>query len=243
MANQTNKQRFIGMLSDYLERSGVTVVQAKGDADLLIVQTSIESAKTVNTVLVGDDTDLLVLLCFHADISQTSKDIFFIPKAKQKAGSRRVWNIKKTKRALGKEICNQILFLHAILGCNTTSRAHGIGKKTSLKKAKSSSEFAKLAAIFNKDNATLDEVIQAGEKALACLYNGRIDESLNTLRYKRFKDKVARVPGLWRPKSCLRHLQLQSTIACVCIFKFKNGKGGEASLTHRIGAGGLVRSN
>ena len=35
------------------------------DADLLIVQKAIESAQSMDTVLVGDNTDLLVLLIYH----------------------------------------------------------------------------------------------------------------------------------------------------------------------------------
>ena len=34
-----------------------------------------------NTVLVGDDTDLLVLLCYHANLD--SCDIFFRPEPKK----------------------------------------------------------------------------------------------------------------------------------------------------------------
>ena len=43
--------------------SNCKVHHASGDADLLIVQKAAESATRVNTVLVGDDTDLLILLC------------------------------------------------------------------------------------------------------------------------------------------------------------------------------------
>ena len=38
------------------------VHHAPGDTDLLIVQKAVESAAIVNTVLVGDDIDLLILL-------------------------------------------------------------------------------------------------------------------------------------------------------------------------------------
>ena len=37
--------------------------RAKGDTDLLIVKTAAESAKTVGTIRVGDNTDLQILLC------------------------------------------------------------------------------------------------------------------------------------------------------------------------------------
>ena len=36
-----------------------------GDADVLIVETTVHPAVSCETTLVGDDTNLLVLLCFH----------------------------------------------------------------------------------------------------------------------------------------------------------------------------------
>ena len=42
------------------------VIHAEGDADLIIVQTAVKSAEVHQTVVVGEDTDLLVSLCFCA---------------------------------------------------------------------------------------------------------------------------------------------------------------------------------
>ena len=60
--NKANKQRFIHYLSDNLERAGCSVDHAKDDADVLIVLTAVESVRHKDTLLIGDDTDLLVLL-------------------------------------------------------------------------------------------------------------------------------------------------------------------------------------
>ena len=62
-----NKQKFITLLSQRLEEAGCVIQQARGDADVLIVQTTIASAAQRETILVGDDTDLLVLLIHHAN--------------------------------------------------------------------------------------------------------------------------------------------------------------------------------
>ena len=35
---------------------------------MLIVQNTVESSTMMDTVLVGDDTDILVLLCYHANL-------------------------------------------------------------------------------------------------------------------------------------------------------------------------------
>ena len=40
---------------------------AEGDANLLIVQTAVEAALHGATSLTWENTELLVLLCFHAD--------------------------------------------------------------------------------------------------------------------------------------------------------------------------------
>ena len=66
--NKANKQRFIHYLSDNLERDGCSVDHTKDDADVLIVLTAVASARHRYTVLIGDDTHLLVLLLHHADM-------------------------------------------------------------------------------------------------------------------------------------------------------------------------------
>ena len=63
ISNKDNKQRFIRMLDQSLEHVGCETRHAKGDADVLILETIVQSAMSCETTLVGDDTDLLVLLC------------------------------------------------------------------------------------------------------------------------------------------------------------------------------------
>ena len=123
---------------------------APEDADVLIVKKAVESAASVmHTVLVGEDTDLLILLCYHANLQ--SCDILFKPEPKKSTKRPRVWSIKSVKKQLGPEVCNNILFLHAILGCDTTSQLYGIGKGNSLKKFKSSEYFREQAKVFDKE--------------------------------------------------------------------------------------------
>ena len=63
------------MLSCFLERN-CKVYHASGDADVMIVhyKKAVELARVADTVLVGDDTDLLVL-CYHACLE--SHNTFF----------------------------------------------------------------------------------------------------------------------------------------------------------------------
>ena len=179
------------VLHDAFKRTDYTILHAKGGADVLIVKTAVESAKTADTILIGDDTDQLILLCYYADIH--SKDLYLKPEPRQKTKTPRIWDIKKVKNILGEQICACLLFVHALLGCDTTSRVHGIGKPAALKKILTSDYFHTLAQTMNRGPGTpKEEIIAAGEQALVCLYNGKPGESLDALRYARFQEKVAR---------------------------------------------------
>ena len=94
---------------------------------------------------------------------------------------------------VGLEVCNNIefLFLHVVLECDTTSQLYGIGKGTSLKKFKSSKHFQEQAKVSAVGSATLKDISAAGEQVLVNVYNGTPGESLDSLRYKHFCEKVA----------------------------------------------------
>ena len=165
----------------------------------MIVQMAVQSAKSTTTVLVGDDTDL-VLLCRHADTS--ARDLFLIPQPNQKSTTRKIWDIKKMKAVLGPETCAYILFVHAILGCDTTSGIHGIGKGSALKKIMKDAQSQEQAEVFHNKDSTKSDIIVAGEKSLVCLYNSRSEESLDSLRYSRFCQKITTGTSFVQPE-CL----------------------------------------
>ena len=143
----------------------------------------------MKTVLVSDDTDLLVLLCYHASLDTCN--LLFKPEPKKKAKNIRVWDIQAVKRQLGGEVCNHILFLHSILGCDTTSCLHGLGEGNALKKFREQHRFVELARVFDSQLSLKEDIFAAGEEALIVLYNRKVERSLDSLRYKRYCDKVA----------------------------------------------------
>ena len=77
LSNNKNKETFIHMLGEHLVAGGCKVVYHDGDADLEICFQCIESSKVKPVALIGDDTDLLVLLLYHA--KETVHDIVFMP--------------------------------------------------------------------------------------------------------------------------------------------------------------------
>ena len=61
-SSQENKQRFIIMLGNKLEKPGCDVRHAKGDAYLLVVEVVQRCAEHIDTVVIADTTYILVLL-------------------------------------------------------------------------------------------------------------------------------------------------------------------------------------
>ena len=106
LANRQNKQRFMFMLSEELKQNNCEVHHASGNADLLIVMKAVQSANSSNTVLVGDDTDLRILLSHRASIE--SHDLFLCPEPKKTTKQPHIWNIKVTKQSIGPDICQHI---------------------------------------------------------------------------------------------------------------------------------------
>jgi hypothetical protein len=82
LRNKENKQRFIDMLGRRFEQCGCHVVNASGDADVLIVKTAVAATHKYETVLIGDDTDLLVVMCYYHPRNAVH-NLFFLPEPKK----------------------------------------------------------------------------------------------------------------------------------------------------------------
>ena len=67
------------------------------------------------TVLVGDDTDLIVLLCFYVD--REAHDLFMYSQSKSSSHISRVWNIKSVREKLGCNVCLCIFMLLDAVHC------------------------------------------------------------------------------------------------------------------------------
>jgi hypothetical protein len=87
-------------------------------------------------------------------------------------------------------VCGNMLFTHAILGCDTTSRIFGIGKGVALKQIRTSEHFRAQAQIFTQSNSSKEEIMAAGERAIVSLFSGLRGEGLDALRLQRFYQKV-----------------------------------------------------
>ena len=177
---------------------------------------AVESARTKTTVLVGDDTDLLVLLYYHA--SENGCDLYFRPEPKANARRARVWHMKRVKDQLGREVCRNLLFLHAMTGCDTASRLYGVGKATALKKFENVPCFREQANTFSCHSA-LSDVVAAGDEALVALLGGKPGVGLDSLRYQRYFEKLATKTSYIQPQNLPQVQQRPDSTACASIYK------------------------
>ena len=97
-------------LGPQLSASGISVMHTDGDEDLDIVSSFLTVQKTCSVTLLGEDTDLLILLPWHSNPS----------------------DIKKSKQLPDDEVTHSILAIHVFCGCDTTSRLHPVESRTVL---------------------------------------------------------------------------------------------------------------
>lgn len=189
LSNSENKRKFIALLSKRLEENQHYVMTAPGDADAHVGLHAIEKAEEKQTVVVAEDTDILVLLLHH--LGPSSSDVYLVNHSSIKDKSFTALHINAIQRSLGPSLAKCILFLHAFLGCDTTSRLYGVRRSEVLEKAQGSPELADIASVFLNPESTPDEVGRAGIAAFLIIYGAQPGEKLWQLRHRKFVAKAA----------------------------------------------------
>jgi len=188
LSNNENKQTLIHMIADRMKIRGCHVIHAMGDADLDIVRTAVSISSEKTTTLIGEDTDLLVLLLYYASPSEGTKLYF----RSDKGSPTVVYDIQVIKQVLGSVICQSLLFLHAFTGCDTTSRIFGIGKQSSLQKLiKGDPVLQSCAKIFSTPGQGIDVIVDSGCALMVSLFNGKPGDNLSAVRYNLLCKKVS----------------------------------------------------
>ena len=154
----------------------INVHHADDDADLLVVQTALDFAKQNSTKVISEDTDILVLLCHH--IKTCHKQVIYRSAKRSQGKVCRIWDINRTAKFHGDATCHLLPFIHAMTGCDTTSRMFGIGKALALKKVLTCEYLRQQGNVFMSERSTKDEVTKAGEEAISFLYGGMPLEGL-----------------------------------------------------------------
>lgn len=188
LANKSNRASFTAMLSEMLTENGCTVLHAERDQNLTIAETAAEMATTNPIIVTADDMEIIIMLCYCFKVD--GYDIIY----KNEESSKKppvFYSIQSIRDKHEKEVIDNIYFLHAIGGSKTTSHIHSIGKCQPLKKFLKSSEFRTIAGIFSIKTSTVPQIVDAGIRAITILHNGKINESLDALRFEQFSKKVS----------------------------------------------------
>lgn len=184
LSNEKNKDRMIKYLTTEFINSGVNFKQSKGDADTLIVNSALEHINNYDELfIVGEDVDLLVIMCGLTD----AKNIFLM-----KPGRGKICTKYYAADCFGSEIIKQnIFFIHAISGCDTTSAIFRQGKKKIVSLIKADSELQNLISVFKNVAADPTHIADAGEKFFVRLYGDK-NIDLNLLRYNHFAKSMTK---------------------------------------------------
>ena len=70
LLNKETKQTFLSHLTSYMNENDLNAKQPYGDADVLVLTTAVERSCYVNVAVIGEDTDLLILLLHHYDVQK-----------------------------------------------------------------------------------------------------------------------------------------------------------------------------
>lgn len=191
LANAKNKARLIEALKEQFGKAGIDVREAIADADTMIIQTAIEVSQNRNVVVVGTDTDLLILLI---QLSQPNNCLYLF-----KPGSgthpNKVYNISHVQQSLPTDFCSNLFFLHAMTGCDTTSALYRQGKKKAFNLLQKNPELQKCVDVFNNPSSSEGAIISNVEVFLLALYGAPgTTKSLNMHRYHCFMKAVAKGP-------------------------------------------------
>ena len=185
LANSNNKLQLISLLSKDLSAAGHNIKQATDDADTLIASCALDIASEESVVVVADDIDILILLLYH--FKSGMQDVLL------KTGSKKchkrvtkIVDIRETVSTIDVTIIPSLLFVHAWSGCDTTSAIFGHSKVSVLRKLQNTSEMKNISYIFNRYNATQEDISIAGQRFFVRMYDGKFEKGLTELRYNNY---------------------------------------------------------
>lgn len=131
----------------------------------------------------------------------------------------RVWNIKETKLKFENLLFESLLFVHAVLGCDTTPSDFSLGKGSALQKYLKDKDFSECATVFTAgENNPVAGIVEYGEKAMIILFGRKAQDNLDSLRLGTGSIKCVKPKNLPPISSATRYHSLLPS-------KYKYGKG------------------
>jgi hypothetical protein len=189
MKSKSNKKRLAGVLGTFNLGDNATM-ETKDDgaydhdeADITMVSYVLESARNGKKVIrvLSDDTDVFILLVYWIYREHLES------KVQMERWDGTVLDINSTCINLGPK-CLQLLGMHALTGCDTTSYPYGKGKTTALKTLLAG-DFPGLANVLGEVGATSKDLMEAAKTYFTALYGQPPGTSLQSARYSLFTKK------------------------------------------------------
>ena len=164
-----NKQALIKLIANCMRQKGCHVIHAEGDADVDIAKAPVTASSCSCTTLIGENTDLLVLLLYYYE--QDSNDLYF--RSDKDKITPYVYDIRILKQFLGGEFSYNLLFGHAFSGSDTTSWIFRVGKKTIFRRViKGNPLLRECSEIFCTPDKDLQSIEDHGCRLTVSLFNG-----------------------------------------------------------------------
>ena len=149
---------------------------------------------TNDVTLIGEDTDLLVLL-LHFVEDEPKYNLYFRSDRENRKKENILYDVNHYREILDKKLCFNLLFIHAFssfvelereqLLFNTLVKTVNIGT---------------VAGEFMIEGNTKEKIEKAGEMAACIVCNIKEGESINTLRKRLLTTKVARASSFVKPE-------------------------------------------
>lgn len=187
LSNIHNKKRFIALLTQKLLEENIHVVQDLDDADVLIVQTAINVQEKV-PVIVCEDIDVLVIL---TALAPSEREIFLLKMGRDKI-ARTVYSSKSLDHM---PFCKKnVLFLHALSGCDTTSCFYLKGKNSIFRSFENAGTEVKNAVeVFMQKDQSAISILENGISCILQVYKAQKKiKCLNELRHVIFMKNVVK---------------------------------------------------
>lgn len=113
----------------------------------------------------------------------TAPNVYFLKPGRKNVPS----TVYHPRSAVHPLIAENILFLHAMSGCDTTSALFNQGKNKFIKTLANTPDLGATLAAFKDSSAAPQTIQRAGEQFLVALYGGNMNEDLNIERFRLYK--------------------------------------------------------
>jgi hypothetical protein len=179
LSNPRTKQLLLTAVQAEMDRAN-NVQTHRGeaaDADADIAKVAVARCKDgADVVVIGEDTDVLVLLLHHywSTCRDTDAgDLYYMSEIRsKKTGEHTSWNVPYLCAVLGDRVLEVVLACHAVGGCDTCSGFFGHGKGAVLELLETDDTFFECLKLFNEKKGVVDPqaLAMAGRYVIASMY-------------------------------------------------------------------------